>query len=122
MLCIVLAIGFQAQPRPLLGGIGATRCCPTGTQAPSAQTLRPYWHGTQVFLLAGWARLRRSEKVTGEGGSAGSKGDVGSARQGKVGTGLPGGHQAGLALPCWGRQLEGSKYSWGVPATFLGGQ
>jgi hypothetical protein len=34
--------------------------------------------------------------------SGGPKGHVGSARQGRVSTGLPRGHRAGLALPCWG--------------------
>lgn len=34
--------------------------------------------------------------------------------------GSPWGHQAGLALPCWGRQLEGSKYSAGRPGHIPG--
>lgn len=55
-----------------------------------------------------------------KGGNSGPKGHVGSAGQGRVGTGLPRGHRAGLALPCWGQQLEGSKYSAGRPGHIPG--
>lgn len=41
-------------------------------------------------------------------------------RVGMVGIGLPRGHQAGLALPCWGRQPGGSKYSAGRPSHIPG--
>lgn len=70
-------------------------------------------------MLADQASLR-SEEVMGKGGNRGPKGHVGSIRQGRVGTGFPQGHQAGLALPCWGRQLEGSKYSAGRPGHIPG--
>lgn len=69
------------------------------------------------------SRPGKSEEIRGgqgKEGNRGPKGHVGSAGQDRVGTGLPWGHQAGLALPCWGQQLEGSKYSAGRPSHIPG--
>lgn len=94
---------------------------PHRNQAPASHFIPVLaWHMSDPAGRPGESKeVRRGHRDRGRG-SGGLQGYVGSTGQGRLGIELPQGHRAGLALPCWGRQLEGSKYSAGRPGHIPG--